>query len=422
MTFASTDLGLFDDCDQSAFPSSVSRLFVNTSATSNPVAFEQILGNNNSNSINVNNNSYSFPSNDLATMSWDMTPSKLQLQQLFNSNVSSVNADNVMDFTPELSPAMSLVTPAPNSLQSPATFDNLGLDELGSSPCADWHSSPMDNNQTFGYSSSQQSQESFDFDFGLDLISHQQNNTRSWPVQTRDFDLFPENGSISSLEQLLMKFNGTTVGAITNENGEQMSYFESPFESDLDYFSPLDSCAASPILSDDVNLFCKIEETNPTVTCVSPSAAGSASATGETSGFQPPKRRRRRRATTEEESRVTSNDDPEGRARYMCSVCNKTFSRPFNLRSHRATHAGVKPFNCPHVNEKGETCTWTFARRHDMERHVRSRHSGEKLFKCKTCGSECGRNDAFRRHLQRHPVCGLAAMMEQKQLEQQNGA
>ncbi|KAI8595704.1 hypothetical protein EDD21DRAFT_281616, partial [Dissophora ornata] len=86
------------------------------------------------------------------------------------------------------------------------------------------------------------------------------------------------------------------------------------------------------------------------------------------------------------------------RPRYKCSVCDKTFSRPFNLRSHRTTHAGVKPFTCEHTNDKGKVCGWSFARRHDLERHTRSRHCSEKQFKCANCGTECGRSDAFKRH------------------------
>ncbi|ORZ18237.1 hypothetical protein BCR41DRAFT_285999, partial [Lobosporangium transversale] len=86
------------------------------------------------------------------------------------------------------------------------------------------------------------------------------------------------------------------------------------------------------------------------------------------------------------------------KARYKCSECDKTFSRPFNLRSHRATHLGVKPFLCTQTNEKGDTCSWAFARRHDLERHVRSRHSQGNLFQCKTCGQKCTRSDALKRH------------------------
>ncbi|KAK3815122.1 MAG: hypothetical protein J3Q66DRAFT_261615, partial [Benniella sp.] len=60
--------------------------------------------------------------------------------------------------------------------------------------------------------------------------------------------------------------------------------------------------------------------------------------------------------------------------RFKCSECSKTFSRPFNLKSHRAIHLGLKPHACNYTNDKGVACHWSFARRHDLERHVRSRH------------------------------------------------
>ncbi|ORZ18407.1 hypothetical protein BCR41DRAFT_286942, partial [Lobosporangium transversale] len=83
---------------------------------------------------------------------------------------------------------------------------------------------------------------------------------------------------------------------------------------------------------------------------------------------------------------------------YKCSICEKTFSRPYNLRSHRATHAGIKPYECTYKSETGELCNWRFARRHDLERHMSSRHAFDKPFKCKGCGAECGRNDSLKRH------------------------
>ncbi|KAF9348705.1 hypothetical protein BGX26_012912 [Mortierella sp. AD094] len=140
-----------------------------------------------------------------------------------------------------------------------------------------------------------------------------------------------------------------------------------------------------------------------------------ASHSSPSSTIDPLKKRRRRRITTEEASRVIiggSEDDPNARARYKCSECDKTFSRPFNLRSHRATHAGLKPYKCTHVHSSGEKCHWEFARRHDLDRHMSSRHSFEKPFKCVTCGATCGRNDSLKRHYEKNPICAEAAARE----------
>jgi uncharacterized Zn-finger protein len=317
-------------------------------------------------------NSFAFSNNDIANMTWDTTIPK-QFQPF-----DAASSTMTMDFTPELSPALSYCTPAISSIRSPYAFDNLGLDELGSSPSVG-SQSPMDD--VFG---SQQSQESFDFDFGVVIP---QNHTNAiWPSPQTDFELFPtdNNPSVTSLQQLLM--SPVPVGT------ELAPLDESPFESDFDYFSPIASECGSPEMYD-------FSDTgNESKRCQS--------------DYRPPQRPRRRRLTSEEDARVVIEETKEGKPRYQCKVCDKTFSRPFNLRSHRSTHAGVKPFICTHEDEKNEACGWSFARRHDLERHVRSRHSAEKMYKCKTCPIQCGRSDAFKRHLQRHPACGLAAQLE----------
>lgn len=366
------DLGLFDDCTQSAFPSNAHPQMASSSASSSSAAVASTSASAPISAMNLN--SYIFPSNDIANMTWDTTLPK-QFQAFDPA------APMTMDFTPELSP---YCTPAMTNVRSPYAFDNLGLAELGSSPSVG-SQSPMD--EIFG---SQQSQESFDYDFGVVLP---QNNTAVnavWSPQG-DFELFPTdtNPSVTSLQQLLM----TPAPMGTDLTG--LALEESPFESDLDYFSPLASECGSPEMSDFPDAFADFKR------CPS--------------DYRPPQRPRRRRMTSEEDARVVIEETKEGingKPRYQCKVCDKTFSRPFNLRSHRATHAGVKPYVCTHEDEKNDICGWSFARRHDLERHVRSRHSSEKLFKCKTCPIQCGRSDAFKRHLQRHPACGLAAQLE----------
>ncbi|KAL2050353.1 hypothetical protein ABVK25_009325 [Lepraria finkii] len=55
--------------------------------------------------------------------------------------------------------------------------------------------------------------------------------------------------------------------------------------------------------------------------------------------------------------------------RYVCSVCNKAFSRPSSLRIHSHSHTGEKPFQCPH-----EGCGKAFSVRSNMKRHERGCH------------------------------------------------
>ncbi|KAI7830202.1 hypothetical protein BC939DRAFT_392974 [Gamsiella multidivaricata] len=73
--------------------------------------------------------------------------------------------------------------------------------------------------------------------------------------------------------------------------------------------------------------------------------------------------------------------------------CTKSFTRAFNLRSHLNTHNGERPHKCP---ESG--CDWDFVRRHDLDRHVKSKHMANKPYACSQCTSRFGRSDALQRH------------------------
>ncbi|KAG0337946.1 hypothetical protein BG000_004770 [Podila horticola] len=66
-------------------------------------------------------------------------------------------------------------------------------------------------------------------------------------------------------------------------------------------------------------------------------------------------------------SRPNSASSPK----YECPLCSRFYTRPFNLRSHMLVHEDKKPFAC-------ELCDSRFTRRHDMVRHVKTRHKNHQ--------------------------------------------
>lgn len=85
---------------------------------------------------------------------------------------------------------------------------------------------------------------------------------------------------------------------------------------------------------------------------------------------------------------------------FACDLCDKTFTRAYNLRSHKRTHTNERPFAC-------SVCKKAFARQHDRKRHE-ALHTGEKRYVCNGfladgvtswgCGHKFARADALGRH------------------------
>lgn len=85
---------------------------------------------------------------------------------------------------------------------------------------------------------------------------------------------------------------------------------------------------------------------------------------------------------------------------FECDLCDKKFTRTYNLRSHKRTHTNERPYVC-------SVCNKAFARQHDRKRHE-GLHSGEKKYECKGvlgdgktpwgCGHKFARADALGRH------------------------
>ncbi|KAJ1736112.1 hypothetical protein LPJ61_000162 [Coemansia biformis] len=79
---------------------------------------------------------------------------------------------------------------------------------------------------------------------------------------------------------------------------------------------------------------------------------------------------------------------------FYCDICNRGFSRQYNMRTHRLTHdprsVASRPHKCPQ-------CPRSFTRKHDLERH-QVLHDDTDSFKCNVCGRGFARLDVLERH------------------------
>ncbi|KAJ3079959.1 Metallothionein expression activator [Quaeritorhiza haematococci] len=72
--------------------------------------------------------------------------------------------------------------------------------------------------------------------------------------------------------------------------------------------------------------------------------------------------------------------------------CERSFPRYYNLKSHMLCHSDQRPHVCT-------ACKASFARKHDLQRHIRTLHASNRPFKCPKCQQGFRRATSFWRHM-----------------------
>lgn len=126
---------------------------------------------------------------------------------------------------------------------------------------------------------------------------------------------------------------------------------------------------------------------------------------------------------------------------FGCNVCNKRFNTESNLRQHQRTHTGERPFPCLHCSRAFSTstnlrqherihtgerpfacsdCPRAFSTSSNLRQHQRI-HSGERPFECSICDKRFRSSTNLRQHTRIHDgVVTTIVISEHDRLEQEN--
>lgn len=93
--------------------------------------------------------------------------------------------------------------------------------------------------------------------------------------------------------------------------------------------------------------------------------------------------------TADDSEEPSETKSPSG---FVCSVCQRRFTRRTTLNNHQRTHTGDRPFTCGFT-----ACGLSFAQNNDRKRHEKT-HSDQKPFRCGGCGKGFARKDGLLEH------------------------
>ncbi|KAJ3242677.1 Metallothionein expression activator [Chytriomyces hyalinus] len=146
------------------------------------------------------------------------------------------------------------------------------------------------------------------------------------------------------------------------------------FESACDWASPVSMSRSSPSVSDDILEEMSLSSSEDSGMSAPPSDCSAASIA--------------------DFSDASGSDDDEPVFRCSVRSCKKTFKKASLLKAHHKTHVSNKPYDC-------EYCKNSFARNHDLKRHVRSVHGIGKTVatKCSFCTKVFSRKDSCAFHM-----------------------